>query len=311
MKWAIVYGYVVYALIVILAWCLVAKKLFEYNIIGKRYAYFLTGMFFLMPFYWVDGLMVLNNGFVISFLLIIVAMICDTHECFAGGVLALAMMKPQMALLFYIPLLFKKNYKTIFFSGSLLIASWLVYIMMVGGNPVSQLIEILGQSGEKSAEFIWFGILDVLTKFGISGTIAMLCSMLVGILFTTGMTWLVLKSKYKNNPFVLFSIPAFFSTVWCYKSEPDLMVLILPSLMIYFVCCDRDNKKTIVFSMAYLAVFNVKIFTGGVRRLVGYEWIVGRNIDAWIRLLLFVVVICVMTKKKNLNNYMDKERVDR
>ena len=101
MNWAIVYGYVIYSLIVILAWWVVAKKLSEYNSIEKRYAYLLTGLFFLMPFYWVDGLMVLNNGFVISFLLIIVAMTCDTNEYLAGFVLALAMMKPQMAVLFY------------------------------------------------------------------------------------------------------------------------------------------------------------------------------------------------------------------
>lgn len=210
----------------------------------------------------------------------------------------------------YITLLLKKKYKTIVFSGCLLIASWLIYILMVGGNPFSQIMEILGQSREKSAEFIWFGILDGLTKFGASGTVAMVCSMIVGILFTICMTILVLKSKYRNNSFVLFSIPAFVSTIWCYKSEPDLMVLILPSLLICFAYYEWNNKIGVLLGMVYLAVFNVKIFTGGVRRLVGYDWLVGRNIDAWIRLLLFVVVIFVMIKKNNLNDYMNKERVD-
>lgn len=306
MNWAIVYGYVVYALIVVLAWWSVSKKLSAYHVIGKRYAYFLTGLFFLMPFYWVDGLMVLNNGFVISFLLIIVAMISDTNEYWAGFVLALAMMKPQMALLFYITLFFKKKYKTIVVSGSLLVASWLIYILMVGGNPLLQVKEILGQSEEKSAEFIWFGIMDWMTKLGVSGTVTMCCSMLVGILFTIVITFLIMKSKYKNNLFVLFSIPAFFSTIWCYKSETDLMILILPSIIIMLLCADRNAKWIQLFGVMYLSIFNVKIFTGGIRRLVGYDWIMGRNIDAWVRLIFFVAVIYVMVTG-NCNAYKESD----
>lgn len=300
---AVIYARVLYLLAGIVALFLIAKKLISYNIFSKKMTIGLAICIFCMPFYWTDAIELMNNACVVSLLLMIAVLASEKNEYFAGVCLALAMMKPQIALLFYITFLLTKKIKTIFVSGVILIISWGIYLLLVGGNPIIQVLEIFGQQDQKTADFIWFGLMDFLVKLGIGGTGAMICSMLVGIIGTVILDFLILKSEFFDNNFLLFSVPAFFSTVWCYKSETDLLILIIPSVIIFFVFQKKGiNKISVLSGLIYLGLFNVKTFTGGVRRIVGYDWIVGRSLDAWIRMIVYTALIVLLCKYKKTGN---------
>ena len=82
------------------------------------------------------------------------------------------------------------------------------------------------------------------------------------------------------------------------------MILILPSLLV-FIIFERFgmNIKTVFVSLIYLELLNVKTFTGGVRRIVGYDWLTGRSLDAWIRMIVFIGLIVWLAKSKEAIEY--------
>lgn len=309
-EWAVVYSRILYCIVAIWMGKCIMENLSQNNIFEDKKRNILAVLIILMSFYWTDAVISMNNGSIVCFLAIIAVLTCEKNEYLAGVCMALAMMKPQIALLFYITLLVKKKYKTIITSAILLISSWVVYLVYIGGNPIQQIVEVLNQHDEKQAEFIWFGFMDFLTRFGIGGTKAMIFSMLIGIAGTILLTIIVLKSEYADNSLVLYSVPALFSTAWCYKSDTDLLILILPSMLVFIIFKKFGmNMKTVIVSLIYLELLNVKTFTGGVRRIVGYDWLTGRSLDAWIRMVIFLVLIVCLCYGKVTSLSLEDENV--
>ena len=297
-KLAFIYGVIIYTISIVFTWYIVTKKMVENNFLSRINTIVLCMLILLGSFYWVDDITFMNNGFIISFLVLLAMMVVDEHEYIAGFLLAIAMLKPQIALLFYITLLLKKKYRTIISSGIWCLISWAIYLLYVGGNPINQLMELLQQSGEKAAGFIWFGYWDFLTRFGVSGTIAMFCSMIMGIVVTAVLSCYLIKKGFGNDTIIMCSVPAMISTGWCYKSTSDWIILCFPLLIIFYLLRYAGiNFKTIACGSLFLLLMEVKVFSGGVRRILGYEWLVGVSLDAWIRLIAYIGILLYVVYK--------------
>lgn len=308
-EWAFVYGTILYAALAVVTIYCVARKMCQYNVMDSRTTIIMTITIMLMSFYWTDAVLIMNNACVVVLLLILVAIECDRNEYVSGILMAFAMIKPQIALLFYITLLFKRKYKTIITSALIVCGAWIFYLFWVGGNPVTQIMDVIGLSqGERPADHIWYGLMDILVRRGYSGTVSMICSMLLGIVLTIVLTIVVLNSRYAENPFVLYSIPAFFSTVWCYKSETDLLILSFVSLLVFFILELKGfNFRTVTFCLFFLGMFNVKVFTSFFRQIVGYDWLVGRSLDAWIRTFIFIFVVIMIAGRNIFSPNLNKK----
>lgn len=291
----VIYGFTLYAGTIIVAFIILYKTV-------KRYIHFdlscfkvLMCLLFLSSWYLGEGILSGNNGLFFSMLLIIAVCIVDDHEVTAGILLAFAMIKPQLAGLFYISLLIKKKYKTIFTSFIILIASWAIYLVAVGGNPFTQMIDMLAQSKEKTGDFLWFGIFDFLVDLGVSGTIVIVCGMLLGICATGVLSVWIIKTKNLDCNLIYYSIPALFSTVWCYKSPSDLVILILPTILCLFVIEQKEiSKVQWMLIITYIFILNGKVFCGLFRRLWGYDWLIGLSIDAYARVVVFIVMLMLL-----------------
>lgn len=296
---ALFYGVVLYAGSFLFMVLLLIHTLRKQGIIKTRLQDIFVLMLILSPWYWTDAIQTWNNGALFSMFLIIMVCVIDENEYLAGALLAFAMIKPQLSGLFYIALLIRKKYKTILVSCVILAVSWGVYLCWVGGNPITQLIDILGQSTQKSAGFIWFGLFDGLTRHGVSGTGAMMLGVLFGIVFTTILSIVALKNRQLSCNIVYYSILALASTIWCYKSTTDLVILILPNLIVlYLIAWENMKWSEIGTSVVFVVMLNAKFFCGFLRRLFHYEWLLGVTYDAYVRTILFILIFVWIGRRK-------------
>ena len=84
-----------------------------------------------------------NAGAIICCLLIICCLQADESPIFAGMLLSLAMVKPQVALPICLALLLRKNFKVLLTAAAIDLAAWLVACLMTGELPWILLSESL------------------------------------------------------------------------------------------------------------------------------------------------------------------------
>lgn len=295
---AVVYGIILYIAVTVCAVLVLYKTVKKECSLPSGMLMIYVVLLAFSSWWWVDSIISWNNGVLFSMFLIIAVCIVDDCEIGAGILLALAMIKPQIAGIFYISFFIKKKYKTILTSCIILLISWLAYLVVVGGNPITQMLEILGQAQTKSAGYLWFGIFDVLVRAEVPGVVVIVSSMIVGILATAALSIWVIRNRSMDCNIIYYSIPALMSTVWCYKSVTDLVILLLPSLIFIFIIDWRGGGNIslpeLAFVTAYILILNIKTFCGIVRRVVGYEWILGVSFDAYARVAVFIIMLLLL-----------------
>lgn len=297
MEWALIYTAIIYAVAVTVAYVLTRKFLIQKFDDTLKVSIFVA-LVFCMPFYWADVVQFMNNGTAFCFFLIIVAFIDDNNEIMAGFLMALAMIKPQNALIFYVVLLFRRRFTTIISSGVFCLISWIIYLVYVGGNPIEQIMQIGGRTEMQMEYWIWYGFLDPLRELGISDSMTMLLSMFFGVIWVCWLIYIVQKSQYKDDKFVLYAIAAMGSVVWSYKSTTDIVIVIMPSLLVlYAIKKNEVNIKNVVLYLVYLGCLNVKIFAAFFRVILGYEMRLGLDLDAWLKMVVFTLFVLYLCRE--------------
>lgn len=298
MNYAAKYGFFLYVFALLIMIFILYKKLSKELRVEKQYLILMVVLAVLSPWYWTDVFLSWNNGALFALFLVISVYIVDDYEYISGVLLAFAMIKPQIAALFYISFFLKRKYKVILVSIVILCLSWGIYLILMGGNPIIQMIDILKQSEGRNANFIWFGIFDPITKMGKSGTIAIVYSMIFGIALVTLLSLGILKSTFSGDTLLYYSIPAVMSTIWCYKSTSDLVILVLPNIMLLYIIIKYDVGFGFWCLLnSALVVFNVKIFSGIIRRIIHYDWLFGVNMDAYARTIMFLLIYGIIIYK--------------
>lgn len=190
-----------------------------------------------------------NASGIICCILILICLLQESHPKLSGILLAFAMVKPQLALIFCLTLLFMRRFKIIFIAATIDIAAWLIVSFMTKTSPIVLLTEFLatGAGGNKS----YAGIFTLFTAS--DHNLAMGLSMLVGIIYVCiGYKFL---SGCKISTFKFF--PACIAaTFWCYSFYNDFYILILPAIVCVYIMIE-SKEIAIPFGSAMFMTFGV------------------------------------------------------
>lgn len=217
---------------------------------------------FFVHFGWGSSLNKLNNGMfsILAILTILILMEYYPHnlksELLIAIFMTLAMLKPQVALLFYIPLLIQKYYKSILISGSILLLSWLGVSAIINVSPLIILLEQfqIGTDLKYTSVYVYYGILDFLTNFGISTSFIMLteAAIFIPIVF-------ILCYRFRqSSTWVVFSVPSIFMLFWCYHHNTEVQIVGFSIICItYLLFTDSSLKKHEQIYCIFLLLFNL------------------------------------------------------
>lgn len=239
---------------------LLYKNLFQSSR-NKLLSIFLCIQLF-VHFGWGSSLNKLNNGMfcVLAIITVLILMEYYPHttknEVLIAFLMVIAMLKPQVALLFYIPLLIRKYYKSIFLSGGILLASWLGLSAITHLPPLTILLEQfqVGVDSKYTAAYVYCGILDFLTRFGIRASLVMLieAAIFIPIVF-------ILCYRFRHaSSWVIFSVPALFMLFWCYHHNTEVQIVgILMVSIAYLLFTEPLLSRAEQAYCIFLLLFNL------------------------------------------------------
>ena len=255
-----------------------------------------------------------NVSGIICCMLILICLLQENYPKLSGILLAFAMVKPQLALIFCLTLLLMRRFKILFIAAAIDIAAWLIVSFMVNTSPITLLTEFLatGAGGNKS----YAGIFTLFTAF--DHNLAMLLSMAAGIIYVCIGHKLLSDCKISAFKFLPACIAA---TFWCYSFYNDFYILILPVAACVYVMIESKNFA-IPFGAALFMTFGLFIwmlFLAKITSLLGVvDWntLLSLNtvpdyvVHTWITRTFFEVVVilsglylCGSLKKILRNNY--------
>lgn len=203
-----------------------------------------------------------NAGAVICCLLIICCLQADESPIFAGVLLSLAMIKPQVALPVCFALLLRKNFKVLITAAAIDCAAWAVAAVITGQTPLRLLTEFLSVK-DTGGEMVFSGLFTL--TFPENKLLAMGLSMLAGILF--------IRLTFKDEEY-FWTCPACLATTFCaYSFHNEFFILILPALVIINSAARADSQGKIFWlaSFVFLAtapcvlLFCAKFFVGDLK----------------------------------------------
>lgn len=198
----------------------VSRKL---NMMSKRFSWY-SFVCSLFSFWSVYSIEQGNAGCGICCLLMLVVLFHETSPIFSGFLLGLAMVKPQISLIFCVALLFIRSYRVVITSFLVVLVSLLAISGIVHNNPVSLIYEFLNAGIGNNQNYAGiFTLLFMNNKF-----FAMILSMLTGTVLVSVLTYCLPKNMFKP----LYFFPAcLVGTFWCYSFYNEFYILLLPLLV--------------------------------------------------------------------------------
>lgn len=180
--------------------------------------------------YFADAFFYGNYGFILA-LLVCAAMDCAPRRPVLAGLLLLpACMKPQLAALFLLELLFERCFVPVLIAGGGTLLFWLVSALRCGRGPVRMLLSFLNSAAGGYSGGNYFGIFTPWANSGrLSRPAAMVCSALccLGLLAAV---WFLLRRKKIRGPDAYRAATAIISCFWFYGQRHDHAVLLLAAL---------------------------------------------------------------------------------
>ena len=221
-----IYGMVFFiALVVFDVICL--NKIFE-KVFGNHSPLWIGIFILAMPrlaAVWIQG----NNAIMVSsFLIYMFYFVIEDKEYVAGIFLAFAMVKPQVALLFCMPLLFRKKFKTIIVGAAIVLVFWAITLVILQQNPIESISLTLERGMNQKGDTRYAGIMNFLTLYGLPRGTVMKMSMAVGIVIELiAIVFLMRKRKTESekfNMYIMFAVTSIVSALWMYSSPGDYVV---------------------------------------------------------------------------------------
>ena len=193
-----------------------------------------------------------NASSVICCIMILICLLQENYPKLAGIFLAVAMVKPQIALIFCLTLLFMRQFKILFIAAVIDILAWLIVSLMTSTNPIILLTEFLSLDvgGNKN----YSGIFTLFTASDYN--LAMLLSMFAGIIYVCIGHQLLKDCKISAFKFFPACIA---STFWCYSFYNEFYILILPAIVSVYVMIESRDFM-IPYGAAMFMTFGVFIW---------------------------------------------------
>ena len=194
----------------------------------------------------------------------------------AGLCWAIAISKPQDALLLGIPLLLGKKWKTIFVAASVsLLASYIASCII--GKPMLELIlEVpkIKHTSELSVKLLPDAVSSMLISRGVSIDLLQRLNMLVGIAICGLMSWYLRRS---NDWVLRFAPPVFCAALWTYMNDYDRCIFFL--LQIVFAC--RFILATSVKERIFMIIMMVAVFCSCLELVDMFSGVIC-NVGDWL-----------------------------
>jgi len=174
---------------------------------------------------------------------------------FVGGIaFAILLVKPQIGLLFGLPLLLSRKWMIIIVAGILSIAACFPPALMCGKSPLELLLHLQnsGIPWYQGSAFIPKIVQDQLWDLGL-GRLGMKISMLAGIITCTFLSW-----RTRNDAdWLVRLLPAIvLAPIWTFASKNDALIYVF--VITFFVL--RIVKKTPDWKFSTFFVFILAIF---------------------------------------------------
>lgn len=172
--------------------------------------------------YWWFSIFNGNNGMIAALIIIIAICICDKHPVATGILMTLAMIKPQLAAVFYLVLLVQKRFLPIIVSAITGIVSVLTVSLMLKISPFVLVGETAAASGVLNDTYI--GIFDQLRYYGLSLNTALYMDIAAGCVFFGICVYMLCKYKI-DETLIWFTVPTVMQSFWFYKQTHDNIII--------------------------------------------------------------------------------------
>lgn len=211
---------------------------------------------------WILG----NYGAVCCFLIIISILIYKRNwqsKIIASILLAIAMCKPQIAGLFALTYLMIGEYAIVLIAALIDIFSWGIVAILTNTNPLNLLIQILYQGTGYNNITINDGIFTILRNFGISATVILALSAILGCALCLYAVYQIKKHQIGDS-IILFAPAAVLSCIWFYHHPYDNQVLIVFIVGLAFLFNSkydmRVREQVILYSAMLICLYGYLAF---------------------------------------------------
>ena len=224
-----------------------------------------------------------NAGAIICCLLILSCLYSDERPILAGILLALAMVKPQVALPVCFALLLRKNFKVLATAAIINFAAWGVASFMTNQPPLTLLTEFFSINTRGEAAFS--GLFTLI--FPENKLLAMLTSMTAGFLFI----WLTWRFGFKHEK-IFWAVPACLATTFfSYSFHNEFFILIMPALACLYFAVRAEFLSWKIF---WLAAF-VFLASGVYALFILLKNFLGDlQTDFWLARTIFAVALILL-----------------
>ncbi len=213
-----------------------------------------------------------NASGIISCMLLLAWILCDSYPVITGLLLGIAMSKPQDAALICFAFLLQKKFLPLIIAAVVDIAAWFYASVLTGSGMIKLLEEFayLNIIGQHSS-----GIFATLIS---NSSVSMFCSMATGIILTA-ICMYYSSHENKNNAPKDFSLcfGYIFTAFWCYSTNTNFYTLLFPiAVCLYFMMKSEKFYQRLFW-------FGICLFMNGFRNLsskVFFYLILGRFPEA-------------------------------
>lgn len=245
----------------IVSYCYI-EKTFEWKSGDEKKKWCFAAFYIVFSQYcWVWSFMCGNHGALACCFIVIAVCIYKEHPYLAGIMMTFAMIKPQVAALFFITFLILKKYRVIITAAIAEILTMLVLWMITGSN-LFQLLEQTAGVGT-NLNGVFFGLFNMLKYFEVSTSLILVLDILLGVCYLLIHT--LLTRKYVgDNDLYIFVGTTIASIFWFYKQSHDYVILIIPCLVLLkeiFDLREKNYYKSFFAMIVFIAIFYVQSFT--------------------------------------------------
>lgn len=299
-----IYACVLYTVVIVIA-CIVICKTIESN---QKIVKASIVLAFLSSWYYVYLVCAFNNGSLVCILIFIALALLDERPIWAGIIMAFAMVKAQIAFPFFVIFLFRKKWKTIFTSVSIVVGAWILYCVWIWSSPIEQLKHLLfGKTAIGDKPFLRYGMFDFILLFdNTKSLIALILSIVVGLVLLVFVELKFIPIEIKNNyKYLSYFPPAICCLLWFYTTKCDYLILtiIALGLLEWWIKSQRGVKETLFLLCGFCCtIMNPTNILAQLLAQIGtidisFAQPLEGRFDT-VMLLIMLVVLGIMARKK-------------
>lgn len=263
-----VYLLSLYALLPVLCAMCVYAYLLDHGYTADRERALAASLLVFAPSLWANAVFFGNQSGIVCCLIILSLFLLEDHEPLAGVLLAVAMCKPQIAAVFFLPLLVKRKWKAIFTAAAIVLAGWAAAVWLTHTGPLEMLLQMLTQGlGYTNSYYSYFGLFNILLQFGVSSRVVLVLDILLGLGLFALLARIMFREGLDGDWLAWYALISVISTCWFYKQSHDYVILSLACIVIF--CCLRRVPLPLYAAMF---IINGQLLSQGIPMLAGRLW---------------------------------------